>query len=128
MLTSTLSDLLFLLLFFPDAAALGNNHFRVAPSSAQFTDIQCNGSENFLLNCTHSTTTGCTAATDAAGVSCLGPVGECEMAGFTTCCEKDCLVGSCRCDSGCLLNDTVPCCSDAAVLCASPSEYMYSIV
>ena len=107
----------------PDAAAIGNNYFRVTPNPAWLTGVECSGSEKFLLDCAHSTMVDCSSASDAAGVVCLGTIGECERAGFTSCCEENCTTGSCLCDDSCLLNDTLPCCSDTSRLCSSTGKH-----
>ena len=104
------------------ASAVGANYFQIIPYPAELTNVQCNGTENSLLNCVYSTAANCSSAIDAAGVSCSGSLGECEMAGFLGCCEENCTIGSCTCNDGCLLDDSLRCCSDTSVVCPTPGK------
>ena len=54
-----------------NAVARTNAYFGQGTGAVSLTNLMCNGSENFLFNCTYSVPTSCAHGNDA-GVTCPG--------------------------------------------------------
>ena len=104
------------------AQAFGKSHFENSSSVAGLTNVQCNGSESTWISCSYSEDPQC-GNSEFAGVQCDGLVGDCEAAGFTSCCIFGCNEGDCYCDAYC--HGIGHCCGDIEKICLNDGKGMH---
>ena len=83
------------------AEAYGGSYFGQDVVSIQYNNVQCNGDEATITDCSNSSSVPETCGTKSlAGVKCFEK-SACENNGINECCISGCNAGGCYCDGAC---------------------------
>ena len=109
------------------AEAYGGSYFGQDVVSIQYNNVQCNGDEATITDCSNSSSVPQSCGTKSlAGVKCFAK-SACENNGHNGCCTSSCNAGGCFCDSACHgfgdccdgIDNTCPSTCKSLIHCAS---------